>query len=378
MACAEWPTSKYFCLLLRWRVRWRRRGRARLQRVELLLGLAPNRQRVISTLAGGLLCAMASETQQTLLADAGAARGELLLALVRRRANEFIATAALDPERERAQQQTAAGEAAAAAEEHFWFSSTELLFLASLPSSARCDDMVFLVPRRDAVVAKDEAFFVRRVGPSAQPLPPALMATGEAAALDWRATLLLNLLCHAHYELRACARALSGGEGHPESEERAASAEVHAGPTLVAPGVDPTPVFPPRVCFSVGGAEGDFDKVVLRGENDALELCIEATAGALLEAASDADCKASTPSRRRVLHARVRYAEVVVCLGGQRNGRVRVATLATSNAEQPYEVTVELDIRTVFPGGPAEPALLRCTPLAVLTPWRRALGALAA
>lgn len=196
-----------------------------------------------------------------------------------------------------------------------------LLFLSPPPSqrSLACDDMLFFVPV-DAVEGESEPFFVRRCGPKLPPLPDTLLRTGVAAAVDWRASLLLNLVCHASYRVNA--RAVSVGDAAESGQgtragaeargcDRAGSAEAHCSPSFVIAGAEPTPVYPHHVCYSVGGAEDAFDAVVLRGSGDVAHVELHATdsAFAVAGAASGGAGPGAIPDsgtaacKRRVLRA---------------------------------------------------------------------------
>lgn len=248
------------------------------------------------------------------LQAAAGARGELLLALLRRRCAS-AAAAGGGSGRDRSANESAAAASA------FWSSAMSLLFLSPPPSqrSLACDDMLFFVPV-DAVEGESEPFFVRRCGPKLPPLPDTLLRTGVAAAVDWRASLLLNLVCHASYRVNA--RAVSVGDAAESGQgtragaeargcDRAGSAEAHCSPSFVIAGAEPTPVYPHHVCYSVGGAEDAFDAVVLRGSGDVAHVELHATdsAFAVAGAASGGAGPGAIPDsgtaacKRRVLRA---------------------------------------------------------------------------
>ena len=248
------------------------------------------------------------------LQAAAGARGELLLALLRRRCASAAAAGGGSGRDRSATESAAAGSA-------FWSSAMSLLFLSPPPSqrSLACDDMLFFVPV-DAVEGESEPFFVRRCGPKLPPLPDALLRTGVAAAVDWRASLLLNLVCHASYRVNA--RAVSVGDAAESGQgtragaeargcDRAGSAEAHCSPSFVIAGAEPTPVYPHHVCYSVGGAEDAFDAVVLRGSGDVAHVELHATdsAFAVAGAASGGAGPGAIPDsgtaacKRRVLRA---------------------------------------------------------------------------
>ncbi len=356
----------------------------------------------------------ASEDAQRALHAATDARAKLLMELVRGRDRDSERYAATDTHTQQIPPSTSSSSySSVSCDDQFWHAATSLLFIDCASGNATCarDDMLFFVPlegtqdddgvlverqsqsgRESTHTAEEQTIevFVRRRN---QPLPSSLLQRGAGATVDWRRSLYLNVICHAEYRCTATVRvsaptkiptpATRGvNSRRGEWSGRSGRAPAHASPSYVAAGATPRAVYP-HVCYSVGGGQDSYTRVVIEKENEALEVDVGATDGAFLpgrhhrERDQDAERDTGEDSVARVLTLTVPYSSIVLELRGERSGRIRLAAAATDGRDADgFFAKVDVDVVTVAKGSPNRLASLQCTPVAVLLPWQHALSGL--